>query len=140
MVTCEICGRVLKNKSGLSGHRRWVHPGEMPSQCPDNVSHHVNMESLGHSAVQSADIGRPVAANALHPSAGPEVLYDGVSVKQLSGAAIALGFKGLEGKVDHITVDGVPVKYLSDEVLKMVWKGARIMLREQGGPDSEVLG
>jgi len=132
MVTCEICGRVLKNKSGLSGHRRWVHPGEMSGQRPDTVRYNVNMESLGHCAVQSADIGRPVAGIAPHPSAGPEVLYDGVSLKQLSDAAIGLGFKGLGAKVDRITVDGVPVEYLSDEALKMVWQGATFLLRERG--------
>jgi len=132
MVRCEICGRALKNKSGLSGHLRLAHAGEMSGQRPDNVPDNVNMESLGHCAVQRSDIGRPVAAIAIDSSAGSEVRLDGVSLNHLSDAAIALGFKGLGAKVDCITVDGVPVKYLSDEALKMVWQGARFLLRERG--------
>ena len=103
MVTCEICGRALKNKSGLSGHRRWVHPGEMSGQCPDNVSDNVSMESLGHRAAQRADNVRPSAA-----VASAETRIDGVSLEDLSDAAIALGLKGLGAKVGHIMIDGVP--------------------------------
>jgi len=132
MVRCEICGKVLKNKSGLSGHLRLAHAGEMSGQRQNNVSDNVSMEYLGHCAAQRADIVRPVAAVASAPSTRSETRIDGVSLKHLSDAAIALGFKGLGAKVDRITVDGVPVKYLSDEALKIVWNGARIMLRERG--------
>jgi len=95
--------------------------GGVSGQRLDNVSHNVNMESLGHCAAQRADIVRPVAAVASAPSTRSETRIDGVSLKHLSDAAIALGFKGLGAKVDRITVDGVPVKYLSDEAQKMLW-------------------
>jgi len=132
MVRCEICGKVLKNKSGLSGHLRLAHVGEMSGQRPNNVPDNVNIESLGHCVAQRLDNVRSVAAVVSDSSAQSRLRYDGVSVQQLSDAAIALGFKGLGAKVDLITVDGVPVEYLSDEALKMVWQGARILLCERG--------
>jgi len=132
VVTCEICGRVVKNKSGLSGHLRLAHAGTLFGQRPDNVPDNVNIESLGHCVAQRPDNVCPVAAVVSDSSAQSRLRFDGVSVQRLSGAAIALGFKGLGAKVDLITVDGVPVEYLSDEALKMVWQGARILLRERG--------
>jgi len=62
MVRCEVCGKVLKNNSGLSGHLRLAHVGEMSGQRPNNVSDNVSMESLGHRAARCPDIGHPVAS------------------------------------------------------------------------------
>jgi len=136
MVRCEICGKVLKNKSGLSGHLRLAHAVAVSGQRSDNVPANVNIEFLGHRVAQCADNVRPVAAVTSASSAqSEERLINGVSLEHLSDSAIALGFRGLGAKVDRITVDGVPVKYLSDEALKIVWKGARFILRERGVTD-----
>jgi len=33
-VTCPVCGKNFKNQSGLSGHLRFVHPGELGVSKP----------------------------------------------------------------------------------------------------------
>jgi len=139
MVTCEICGRALKNKSGLSGHLRLVHHGEMSVPRPGAVPHRVNMEYLGPRAARRADDVRAAAAVVSDSSAKSAVRLDGVSLEYLNDAAIALGLEGLEAKVERIRVDGVPLEYLTKAALAIGIKGLRVIMRERGIDVNEVL-
>jgi len=103
MATCELCGKVLKNMSGLSGHRRLVHSVPTSGRRPHVGTDNVNIESLGHRAASRADVGPSTAT----VDTGPEAVWDG-------------------------RIDGVPLEWLTDDALVIAIKGLRVILHERG--------
>jgi len=117
MVTCEICGRALKNKSGLSGHLRLAHAGTLSGRRPDHVLDNVDMESLGHRAARGPDVGHPVASVAPTLSAAWDE------------------FAGEAPVGSSLLIDGVPLNYLNQEALALVMKGLIFTLHGRGVTD-----